>query len=70
MKQLFNSPLGSWLKAFLTAVLTLIIANGSVRNLDWIHVLDAGFIAILPVMLNWLNPSYEAYGKKESNGQE
>ena len=60
-----NTAAGSWLKVFATAVLTLIVANGSVQGLDYWHVLDAALISTLPVIINALNPSDLRYGTKK-----
>jgi hypothetical protein len=58
-----NTAFGSWLKVFATAALTLIVANGSVKGLDYIHVIDAALISTLPVIINALNPTDKRYGK-------
>lgn len=55
--------LESWFKVFLTSVITLIVAAGSVRNVDWWNILDASFISFLPAVINYLNPNYNRYGK-------
>jgi len=59
-----NTAAGSWLKVFATAVLLLVVATGSVRGLDYWHVLDAALISTLPVIINALNPEDKRYGSK------
>ena len=58
-----NTAAASWLKVFATAVLLLVVANGSVRGLDYWHVLDAALISTLPVIINALNPTDTRYGR-------
>jgi hypothetical protein len=50
--------LASWARVFLTGVLT-VAATGELnpRNL-----LAAGLLAVVPVVLRWLNPNDPAYG--------
>jgi len=57
--------LESWFKVFLTSVITLIVAAGSVRNVDWWNILDASFISFLPAVINYLNPNYNRYGSNK-----
>ena len=62
--------LESWFKVFLTSVITLIVAAGSVRNVDWWNILDASFISFLPAVINYLNPNYNRYGSKKKEPNE
>ena len=67
MKQLFASPLGSFLKAFLVAILTTITYEYQQGNicteLDCFKpMLWAAVYATLPVIVNYLNPNYTGYG--------
>jgi len=50
---------GSWLKTFLAAALATYLAVG----LDAEAIANAAVAAVLPSIINWLNPSYERYGK-------
>ena len=50
---------GSWLKTFLAAVLATYLAVG----LDVEAIGNAALAAVLPSIINWLNPSYERYGR-------
>ena len=49
----------SWLKTFLAAGLATYLAVG----LDVDAIANAALAATLPSIINWLNPSYERYGK-------
>ncbi len=62
--------LESWFKVFLTSVITLIVAAGSVRNVDWWNILDASFISFLPAVINYLNPNYNRYGSNKKKPNE
>ena len=50
---------GTWLKTFLAAALATYLAVG----LDVETILNAAIVAVLPSIINWLNPNYERYGK-------
>ncbi len=50
---------GSWLTTFLAAALATYLAVG----LDLEAIANAALAATLPGIINWLNPSYERYGK-------
>ena len=67
MKEFLNSPAGSWVKVFLSAILGFILNNlskgGSILDVDWQALLSAGVAAVLPVIINWLNPADTRYGK-------
>jgi hypothetical protein len=49
----------SWAKAFLAAGLATYLAVG----FDAQAILNAAIAAVLPSIINWLNPNYERYGK-------
>ena len=59
----------SWLKVFLAAVLTslltILISTGSwpTNGEGWTAVAVSGLVAVIPVIVNWLNPNYTMYGK-------
>lgn len=75
MKQLLASPLGSFIKAFVVAVLTIIVAKyneGVVCNsLECLKSVGiASLFSTLPVIINYLNPNYTQYGTKSGNQTE
>jgi len=49
----------SWAKTFLAAGLATYLAVG----LDAQAIVNAAIAAVLPSIINWLNPNYERYGK-------
>lgn len=49
----------SWAKAFLAAALATYLAVG----FDAQAIVNAAIAAVLPSIINWLNPNYERYGK-------
>jgi hypothetical protein len=68
-KHFLNTMIGSWLKVFLTTVLSLYLATGkglfdmdfeSIKNL-----VSAGFASLIPVIINSLNPNDPRYGKNK-----
>lgn len=67
MKQLLASPLGSFLKAFVVAILTTMTYEYQQGNLctSWDcfrPMLWAAVYATIPVVVNYLNPNYPGYG--------
>ena len=50
---------GDWLKTFLAAALATYLAVG----FDVEMIVNAALVAVLPSIINWLNPNYERYGK-------
>ena len=50
---------GSWLKVFLAAALATYLSVG----LDVETIANAALAAVLPSIINWLNPNYERYGR-------
>jgi hypothetical protein len=50
---------GSWAKTFVAAALATYLAVG----LDVDAIANAALASVLPSVINWLNPSYERYGK-------
>ena len=68
----FNTIYGSWVKVFLSAVITMYLAEltqgHDLFSLDMVMVkklLTAGLVALLPVILNFLNPNDKRYGNKD-----
>lgn len=71
MKKLLATPFGSFLKAFVVAILTIMMANytdnKAVCN-DWAcwkTLLIAAAFSVVPVIINYLNPKYTQYGIKD-----
>ena len=65
LNNIMASPIGSYLKAFLSVILSLYLVELSQgRNLfawdlDLVKkLLTAGIVSLLPNIINWLNPSY------------
>ena len=50
---------GTWLKTFVATALATYMAVG----LDAETIINAAIAAVLPSIINWLNPNYERYGK-------
>lgn len=72
MGNFLNTAVGSYVKAFIAIVLTLVLVqlqNGvSFLALDWTVLGNGALMAFLPVVINLLNPKDERYGltsKKE-----
>ncbi len=58
-----NSIYGSWVKTFVSAILTMIIAQGDIYSVTLKDCLSAGVISILPIIINYLNPNDTRYGR-------
>jgi hypothetical protein len=58
-----NSIYGSWLKVFVSAILTMIVMKGNIYLITLKDCLNAGIISILPIIINYLNPHDKRYGK-------
>lgn len=58
-----NSIYGSWVKIFLSAILTMVIAKGDIYLVTIKECISAGIISILPIIINYLNPHDKRYGK-------
>lgn len=58
-----NSIYGSWLKIFLSAILTMVIAKGDIYLVTLKECISAGIISVLPIIINYLNPHDTRYGK-------
>jgi hypothetical protein len=70
MKNFLNTMVGSWLKVFIVAVLIewqLLGADLWALNIDTLkHLANAGWIALLPVIINYLNPNDPRYGQNKN----
>ena len=58
-----NSIYGSWLKVFVSAILTMIVMKGDIYLITLKECISAGIISILPIIINYLNPHDKRYGK-------
>ena len=50
---------GDWIKTFIATALATYLAIG----LDVQTIANAAIAAVLPSIINWLNPGFERYGK-------
>lgn len=70
MKKMLATPFGSFLKAFIVAFMTIMMSNYAENKSvcgDWIcwkNILIAAAFSVIPVIINYLNPSYKQYGIK------
>lgn len=68
MQNFFTTAVGSYVKTFLSVLLTLVLtqlASGlSVLQLDWGTIANGALVSFLPVVINALNPKYKHYGRK------
>ena len=62
-KQTVRRMLESWAKVFVAAVITAYLSGVA----DWLTLLNAGLVAVLPVILNWVNPHYKGYGRGQAS---
>lgn len=66
MGKFLNSIWGSWLKVFAVAVLVKFTDLGGdvfALNAESLkHLANAGIIALIPVIINYLNPQHKNYG--------
>tara|TARA_R110000868_G_scaffold61428_2_gene186642 strand:+ start:422 stop:610 length:189 start_codon:yes stop_codon:yes gene_type:complete len=58
-----NSIYGSWVKIFLSAILTMIMSKGDIYLVTLKECISAGIISVLPIIINYLNPHDKRYGK-------
>jgi hypothetical protein len=62
-----TSPIASWLRTFVAIILAMFIADGAdifaVDAADLRAWVAAGFAAILPVIVRWLNPQDAEFGR-------
>ena len=60
---------GSFIKVFITAVLVFIVKNKGIEGLKIEQVINSGLVAILPVIINFINPEDQRYGIGSSDSQ-
>lgn len=69
-KHFLNTAFGSYLKVFVTVILTTYLAMGKdIFDLDADSIkmlISAGFTSGLPVLINALNPNDPRYGKSKT----
>jgi hypothetical protein len=53
----------SWVKVFAAAVLAGVLTATVTDVWDWRALLFAGLAAVLPVIINWLDPTDTRYGR-------
>jgi hypothetical protein len=58
---LAHSPIASFLKVFVAGVLGWVLMNADSLGLH--PALALGLAAALPIVINWLNPEYDNYGR-------
>lgn len=70
MKEL-NSIYASWLKVFASAVLGayLVELQNGRQLFNWTFdmvesLLTVGVVSMIPIIINWLNPADDRYGKR------
>lgn len=64
-RKLMASPIGTFLKVFMSTVLTMWIAMDNIFAVDVTAlraIISAGVVSAMPVVLNYLNPEYKNYG--------
>lgn len=73
MKSTFlNTPIGSWLKIFLSAVLgqyLIVLTDPNQSIFCWQTLQNigvAGGVAVIPVIINWLNKADPRYGRNKT----
>ncbi len=59
INRILASSIGSFLKAFISSILTLIVANGNIYTIDWKQLVGAAVVSTLPLLINALNPEYD-----------
>ena len=70
MQDFLNTAVGSWLKVFISSILTawlLMLTNGQ-KLFSWDlqmveNLLTVGVVSTLPIVINYLNPIDARYGK-------
>lgn len=67
MKEFLNSAFGSWIKVFVAAILGLVLTNLlngiDLFEMNWKSLVSGAVASVLPIIINWLNPSDTRYGK-------
>lgn len=58
---LAHSPIASFLKVFGAGVLGWVLVNADTLELH--PAITIGLVSSLPIIINWLNPEYDNYGR-------
>lgn len=68
MTKFLAGPVGSWLRVFGATVLTVWLADLTSDGLtfDWKAYAIAGLVAVLPIVIAWLNPADPRFGQGAS----
>jgi hypothetical protein len=65
-----KNPVGSWLRVFVSVVLGLWLADLTDTKVvhwdlsEWMAWLAAGLIAVLPIIIAWVNPLDPRFGRQ------
>lgn len=68
LKTILSSPFGTCLKTFVSTLLALIMAKYTSEGIICTDiaclkpVFFAAVFSVLPMIINWFNPSYQGYG--------
>lgn len=66
---LADSPVASWARAFLAVMLSAAVADwttdGVISLENWQTWVTAGAVAVVPVVIRWLNPADAAFGRAD-----
>lgn len=75
-KPFMTTMLGGWVKVFMAAVLLQMLNSFSEGHTlftwDWSmgkKFINAGVVALLPVLINFFNPAYPLYGPKPKDSK-
>ena len=70
LSKIMATPFGSFIKSFVATILTMWLVElqqgHELFTYDMVFIkkiITAAVVANLPVIINWLNPSYKNYGK-------
>jgi hypothetical protein len=58
-----KNMIASWVKVFLSAVLTAVLTSIATGDWYWLTILFAGLVSVIPVIKNYLDESDPRYGK-------
>jgi hypothetical protein len=62
---ILNTWYGSYIKVFLTVVLTMVLTHGSIFGINWKEFANAAVMSFIPILINALNPNDPRYGSKK-----
>lgn len=71
MSAQMKAMLGSWARVFIAAAITAFLALQTppwdMSGDQWLAIVWAALLSLLPVVLNWLNPNDTRYGRGSSS---